>query len=126
LGSAAWNVRQQSALATLRAPRPNALIFEFSADERRTAPETVLRAGTGPWMLVFYPGDELPAYRLAIRDAATGRALSSHELRPDADLALTLDLPEGLPPGRYRLELSGASGFREEHLLRVTEAGRGG
>ena len=128
VGSTAWNVRQQSALAGLRAPRPDAPIVDFSAGERRAPAEITRRAGTGPWMLVFHPGDELPVYRLAIRDAATGRALSAFELRPNADLALTLDLPEGLPPGRYRLELAGGSGgsagkVLETNLLRVTEAG---
>ena len=63
-------------------------------------------------MLVFHPADELPVYRLAIRDAETGKELGSYELRPDEDLALTLQLPEGLRPGRYRLELSGGSGGR--------------
>jgi hypothetical protein len=82
-------------------------------------------------MLVFHPAEELPVYRLVIRDAATGGELSSHELRLNQDLALTLYFPEGLRPGRYRLELSDGSGGGagkplETQLLRVTEAGRGG
>jgi len=81
---------------------------------------------TGPRMLVFLPAEELPVYRLAIRDAASRRTLWSFELRPNANRALTLDLPVGLRPGRYRLELSdGAGKVFETHLLRVTEAGRG-
>lgn len=124
VGMTAWNLRQRSALEALRAPRPNAPIFDFSAGERLpTAPELAVPAG--PRMFVFHPADELPAYRLVIRDAATGRELVSSELRPDEDLALTLYLPEGLRPGRYRLELSDASRGRvgrvlETHLLRVT------
>lgn len=129
VGLAAWNLRQQSALDALRAPQPDALIFDFSAGERFSTPdsaEKTLSASTGPWMLVFHPADELPVYRLALRDAAAGRELWSYELRPDEDLALTLQLPEGLPPGRYRLEVSDGSGGRagrvlETHLLRVTE-----
>ena len=131
VGLTVWSLRQQSALEALRAPRPNAPIFDFSAGERLpTSAERTLSASTGPWMLVFHPADEIPVYRLALREAATGRELWSCELRPDEDLALTLQLPEGLRPGRYRLELSDGSGGRagkvlETHLLRVTEPGRG-
>ena len=131
VGLTAWNLRQQSVLDALRAPRPDAPIFDFSAGERLPdSTEKTLSASTGPWMLVFHPSDELPVYRLALHDAVAGRELWSYELRPDEDLALTLQLPEGLPPGRYRLELSDGSGGRagrvlETHLLRVTEPGRG-
>jgi len=131
VGLTVWSLRQQSALEALRAPRPDAPIYDFSAGERLpTSAEKTLSASTGPWMLVFHPADEFPVYRLALRDAATGRELWSCELRPDEDLALTLHLPEGLRPGRYRLELSDGSGGRagrvlETHLLRVTEPGRG-
>lgn len=130
LGMAAWNLQQQSALARLRAPRPNAPIHYFSAGERLPLPEEKpLAASSAPWMFVIQPAGELSAYRLVIREAATGRVRSSHVLRPDEDSALTLYLPE-LPPGRYRLEILDASGggagpVLEEHLLRVTEAGRG-
>lgn len=128
VGLSAWSFRQQSALDALRAPKPDAPIFDFSAGERLpSSAERTLSAPTGPWMFVFHPSDELPVHRLALRDAATGKELGSYELRPDEDLALTLQLPEGLPPGRYRLELSDGSGGRvlETHLLRVTEPGRG-
>ena len=131
VGLTAWNLRQQSALEASRAPRPNAPIIDFSAGERLpTSGERILTASTGPWMFVFHPSDELPVYRLAVRDAATGGELGSYELRPDEDFALTLQLPEGLHPGRYRLELSDGSGGRsgrvlDTHLLRVTEPGRG-
>lgn len=131
VGLTAWSLRQQSALDALRAPQPDAPIFDFSAGERLSASaEKTLRASTGPWMFVFHPADELPVYRLALRDAATGKELGSYELRPDEDLALTFQLPEGLRPGRYRLELADGSGGRagrvlETHLLRVTEPGRG-
>jgi hypothetical protein len=125
IGLTAWNLRQQSALA----PRANAPIFEVSAGERAAAGQE-LTVPAGPWMFVFHPAEELPVYRLRIRDAATGRELSSHELRLNQDLALTLYFPEGLRPGRYRLELSDGSGGGEgkpleTQLLRVTEAGRG-
>lgn len=125
VGLTAWNLRQQSALEALRAPRPDPLILDFSAGERLSASaERTLSASSGPWTFVFHPADELPVYRLTLRDA-TGRELWSYELRPDEDLALTIQLPEGLRPGRYRLELSDGSGGRagrvlETHLLRVT------
>ena len=131
VGLTVWNLRQQSALEALRAPQPDAPIFDFSAGERLpSSAERTLSASTGPWILVFHPSDELPVYRLTLHDAAAGRELWSYELRPDEDLALTFQLPEGLPPGRYRLELSDGSGGRagrvlETHLLRVTEPGRG-
>ena len=125
VGMTAWNLQQRSALEALLAPKPNAPIFEIAAGERGTA-EQELTVPAGPRMLVLHPAEELPAYRLAIRDAATGRELVSDELRLNQDHALTLYLPEGLPPGRYRMELSDAAGkVLETHLLRVTEPGRG-
>jgi hypothetical protein len=125
VGMTAWNLRQQSALEALRAPRPNAPIFEIAAGERGPAGQELI-VPAGPRMLVFHPAEELPTYRLVVHDAVTGREWSSHELRLNRDLALTLYLPEGLPPGRYRMELSdGAGKALETHLLRVTEPGRG-
>ncbi len=123
VGLTAWNLQQRSALEALRAPRPNVPIFDLSAGERLPGQERAMP--TGPQVLVLHTTEELPAYRLVIRDAATGRELSSYELRPDEDLALTLYLPQGLRPGRYRLELSDGSGGFETQLLRVTEPGRG-
>jgi hypothetical protein len=131
VGLSAWSLHQQSLLEEQGAPKPNAPIVDFSAGERPATPtssEKTLSASTG--MLVFHPSDELPVYRLALRDAATGRELGSYELRPDEDLALTLQLPAGLQPGHYRLEISdGAGGGKgkvlETHLLRVTEPGHG-
>jgi len=132
VGLTAWSIHQQKVLTELQALRPNAPIVDLLAGERDTSSsETRLVAGTGPWTLVFHPDDELPLYRLAIRDAATGHELYSLELRPDADHVPTLGLPEGLlPPGHYRLVLSdasarGAGGTVEEHLLHLTEADRG-
>jgi hypothetical protein len=124
VGMTAWNLRQRSTIEALGAPRPNAPIFEIAPGERGPARQELTMAA-GPQMLVLHPAEELPAYRLVIRDAAAGRELSSSELRLNRDLALTLYLPEGLPPGRYRMELSdGAGKTLEEDLLRVTEAGR--
>jgi hypothetical protein len=118
IGMTAWNLQ-------LHAPRPNAPILEFPPAERATAGrEPAVPAG--PRMLEFHPAEERPAYRLVIHDAATGRDLSSYELRLNQDFALTLYLPEGLPPGRYRMELADGSGkLLETYLLRVTEPGRG-
>lgn len=126
VGMTAWNVRLQSALAALRAPQANAPIFNVFGGERLPAGQA-LTVPAGPRMFVFHPDDGLPVYRLAIRDAATGRELSSAELRPDEDFALTLYLPEGLRPGEYRMELADGSGRAlETYLLRVTEPGQGG
>jgi hypothetical protein len=128
VGMTVLNVRQRS---SLEAPRPNVAIVDFAAGERLpTLPsaERTISASTG--MLVFHPDIDLQVYRLALLDAATGRELWSYELRPDEDSALTLQLPGGLRPGRYRLELSDGSSGRagrvlETYLLRVTEAGQG-
>ncbi len=131
IGLTAWNLRLQSALEVLRAPKPDIAIVDFSGGERlSTSGEKTLTASTGPWIFVFHPAEELPVYRLALHDAATGRALWSVPMRLDEDHALKLQLPEGLRPGRYRLELSDGSGGGagkplETQLLRVTEAGRG-
>lgn len=123
-GLTVWNLNQRSALEALRTPRPNAPIFDISGGERPAGEELTVPAG--PRMLVFHPAEELPIYRLEIRDAETGRERSSFELRPDEDLALTLYLPEGLPPGRHRLELADGSGrVFETHFLQVTEPGPG-
>jgi hypothetical protein len=122
VGMTAWNLRQQSELKTLLAPQANVATLAIDGGERAAGPEPSIP--TGPRMLVFHPGEDLPAWRLSIRDAATGRELSAHELRPDQNRALNLYLPEGLPPGRYRLELADGSGkVRETHRLRVTQGG---
>jgi hypothetical protein len=128
VGLAAWSLHQQRLLDQMRAPLPNAPISDIAAGERVPA-RRELTVPAGPRMFIFHPAEELPAYRLVIREAETGRELSSNELRLDEDLASTLYLPE-LRPGRYRMELSDGSGGRagrvlEAHLLRVTEAGRG-
>jgi hypothetical protein len=132
LGMSAWNLELRSALKALRAPRPNVQIVDFSAGERLpAADEKTLTAGSGPWTLVIHPSAELRVYRLTIRDTGIDREpFSPFLLRPDADSALTLLLPE-VPPGRYRLDLQdgagGSSGrVLEKHYLRVTAAGRGG
>ncbi|MFY9825799.1 MAG: zf-HC2 domain-containing protein [Thermoanaerobaculia bacterium] len=123
LGVTAWSFHQQSVLETVRKPRPNAPLFEIAGGDRALAGRE-LTTTTGTRMFVFYPGEEAAVYRLAIRDAATRQELYSFDdLRPNRVRALTLYLPEGLPPGRYRLDLR-AGGALETHLLRVTKAGR--
>jgi hypothetical protein len=122
VGLSVWSFHQQS---VLRTPMANIPIFEIAADERDAGgPE--LTFTTGPRMLVLHPAEELRVYRMAIRDAASSKEVASADLKPNPDLALTLFLPEGLRPGRYRLELSdGAGKLIETHRLRITEPGRG-
>ena len=125
VGLTFWNLQLRSALEASRAPQPDARIVDFSAGERESSSvETTL---SGPSTLVLHPDEELPVYRMALRDAETGGELWSLELRPDEDSALTLQLHELPRPGRYRLELAGASGGRvlETHLVRVTPGGGG-
>jgi hypothetical protein len=120
IGMTVWSLLQRSALKASRAPQPNTPIFEIAAGERGPAGQE-LTMPAGPQMLVLHPSEQLPVYRLTIHDAATGREQFSYELRLNRDLALTLDLPEGLPPGRYRLELADTTGkILETYLLRVT------
>ncbi len=122
IGMTIWNLQQRSAL---EASRANVPIFDIAPDQRGPAGQE-LAVPAGPQMLVLHPSEQIPAYRLTIRDAATSRELSSNELRLNRDLALTLYLPEGLPPGRYRLELADGTGkVLETDLLRVTEASGG-
>jgi hypothetical protein len=119
IGMTAWIFQLRSDLKAAQAPRPNALIFDVAAGERGPAGQE-LTVPAGPQMLVLHPEEQLPVYRLTIRDAVTGRESSSYELRLNRDLALTLDLPQGLPPGRYRLELADGTGkVLETDLLRV-------
>jgi hypothetical protein len=122
VGVSAWSVHRES---VLRAPKANVPIFEIAADERATSgPE--LTFATGPRMLVLHPAEELPVYRMVIRDAASAQEVFTAHLKPNRDLVLTYYLPEGLRPGRYRLELSdGAGKLIETHRLRITEPGRG-
>jgi hypothetical protein len=122
VGLSAWNLQLRSSNEALRAPQPNPVIFNMASVERAPGQrEQTIPAGLR-MLVVFRPHEELPAYRLAIRDAATGRELSFSELRRDENLALTLYLPEGLPPGRYRLELADRAGkILETRLLSVTE-----
>jgi Putative zinc-finger len=105
----------------LRAPRANVPVSDFIAERGPAGQEVTMPAG--PRMLVLHPDEELPTYRLVIHNAATGRELGPYELRLNQDHALTLDLPEGLSPGRYRLELSDGAGKRvlDTYPLRVTE-----
>ena len=124
VGLTVWNLQQRSVIAALHAPQPNVAFVDLPSGERAAGGrEQTVPAGTR--MLVFSDKD-LPAYRLAIREAATGKEVWSGELRPNRDSVLTLLLPEKFRPGRYRLELSDARGGKvlEMHLLRVTE-GRG-
>jgi Putative zinc-finger len=125
VGLTAWNLRQRSVLEALRQPQPNAPIFDIGSVERAPGGRE-WTVPARPLMLVLRPSKELPAYRLVIRDDAAGREISSHELRPNQDLVLTLYFPE-LKPGRYRLEISSArgGGVLETRLLRVTAADRG-
>lgn len=128
VGLTFWNLQLQSSLDAQRAPKPNARIYDFSAGERESSfAGSAWSIDTGPSTLVFHPDDELPVYRMALSDGETGEELGSYELRPDEDLALTLQLPDGLRPGRYRLVLSDGSGGRvlETYVLRVTPGGGG-
>lgn len=128
VGLTAWNLRLRSDLDALRAPQPNAAIFDLSAGERDLTPaaaEKTLSPQTR--MLVVHPPGGLPLYRLALQDAAAGRELWSYEMKLDQDFALTLALPAGLRPGHYRLELSDGAGKKvlETYRLHVVEAGQG-
>jgi hypothetical protein len=135
VGLTGWGLRLRSELAAIRAPRTEVALVDFSGGgERNTVPpasaQQTLRASEEPWLLAFHPADDRPVYRLALRDATSGKELGSYEMRPNRDFALILHLPEGLPPGRYRLELADGSGGHagrvlETYLLRVTEPDRG-
>lgn len=122
IGMTVWNLQQRSEVKALQAAQANAPILDFIASQRGPAgQERTLPAG--PQMLVLHPdpSEQLPVYRLAIRDAVTGRELPSYELRLNGDLALTLYLPKGLLPGHYRMELADGGGkVLETYLLRVT------
>ena len=120
IGMTALIFQQRSEVKTLRSAQANAPILDFAPGERAAAGQEMTMPA-GPGMLVFHPAEQLPAYHLTIRDAATSRESSSHELRLNRDLALTLYLSAGLPPGRYRLELADGTGkVLETDLLRVT------
>jgi hypothetical protein len=134
VGLAGWDMRQQRELDAIKAPQTEMAMLNFFGGERNAAPpasaEQTLNASKEPWILVFHPGDDLPVYWLSLREASTRKEMGPFKMRPNRDLALILHLPEGLPPGRYRLELSDGSGGHagrvlETYLLRVTEPGGG-
>ena len=118
VGLTTWDFQQKSALL---APQPNTPILDFASIQRAPG-QRELTVPAGPSVLVFHPDEELPVYRLAIREAATSKEVKSVELRLNEKFALTLYLPE-LRPGRYRLELANArgGGVLKTYLLRVTE-----
>lgn len=124
VGLTALNFQQRSDLVALRQPQPNVAVFDLRSGER-AAGGREWTLPPGPRVLVFHPAVELPAYRLAVQDAVTGKELESYELRLNEKFALTLYFPERRP-GLYRLELASArgGGVLETYLLRVTE-GRG-
>jgi hypothetical protein len=128
------NIQQRRELNTLKAPKGDLPVAELAGGERLAtlgAAETTMTAPAGPWLLVIHPGEELPVYRLVILEAATGRERwSNNELRPVKNLGLIYYVPEGISPGRYRIELSdasagGAGKVLETHLLRVTAPDKG-
>ena len=128
-----WNVHLQGVNRALQAPQPNVPIVEFSPGERLPTfvgtPEKTFSASNRP-VLMFHPAQELPAYWLTLSDATTGREMGPYEMHLNENLALTFRLPEGLHPGRYRLELADGSEGRkgrtiETHLVEVKEAGQG-
>jgi hypothetical protein len=129
VGLAAWNLSLRSRLDGLLAPRPNAIIVDIHAGERDPT-QGELTLPSGPQTVVLHPAEQLPVYGLVIRDASTEKEVVSLKgLKLDQDFTLTFSLPEGLRPGRYRMELSDGSGggagrVLETRLLRVTEAGR--
>jgi hypothetical protein len=123
LGLYARSLRQE--VVRLSAPQANAQIVYLTSGERAAAsPALESIARPAPLTLVLHPAKELPAYRLRVLEAAGGaERLVLHDLQPDEDVALTGYLPQGLPTGRYRLELrpegepSGPP--LEEWLLRI-------
>lgn len=128
VGLTGWGLRQRDALARQRAPQVNAQILDlFSGERAAAAPKYQRVARPGPLTIVLHPAEERPDYDLVVREAASGRErFVLPGLQPDEDLALTLHLPEGLPPGSYRLEIrpGGDSPQRpplEEFPLRIEE-----
>jgi hypothetical protein len=133
VGMTLWGLRLKSANEALLAPRADPFVADFSADERAgtfVSAERVLTASHGPWMLVIHPSGDLPAYRLVLREAASGKVEWAFQMPADRDLTLKVALPEGLSPGHYLLELSDGSGGEagkvlETFRLAVKEAGKG-
>ncbi|HEY0781987.1 MAG TPA: zf-HC2 domain-containing protein [Thermoanaerobaculia bacterium] len=121
VGSSAWNLSQLNTIRALQQPVLNAVIVEVPPIEKDAAPSEVTMTA-GPQTLVLHPARRLPSYRLVIRDAASGKESSSYDgLQLDRDFALTLGLPAGLRPGRYRMELLDSSGnLLESRPLLVT------
>ncbi len=122
VGMIAWNQQQRSEIGSLADAGGQCAHLR---DRRRRARHGRARAdpaGRDPDAGAPSLRGSSPAYRLTIRDAATGGILGPYELRLNRELALTLSLPEGLAPGRYRMELAdGAGKVLETYLLRVAE-----
>lgn len=114
VGLGAWNLDQHRRLSELARPQPNAR-FVYLAPRERAEPTPATAVAGVPLALILYP--EAPRagglYRVRITDVSGPRERPRETLDglvPDEDLAVTLLLPAGLPPGRFRIDLSPLDG----------------
>lgn len=131
LGTVVWSLHLRSTVDSLRAPQPDAQIADLSSPERAASPTGgEAAAQTGPLTLILHPPGGLAGYHLRILDLPSGHErLASTVLLLDANQALKLHLPEGLPPGRYRLLIYAGTDPQGDRVLetlylRVAEADR--
>lgn len=120
VGLGAWNLEQHRRLSELARPQPNAR-FVYLAPRERAEPTPATAVAGVPLALILYP--EAPhagaLYRVTIVDVSGPRERPRETLDglvPDEDLAVTLLLPAGLPPGRFRIDLSPMGGGPQGEL----------
>lgn len=130
LGLWGWVLHQNRTLAGLRAPTGNAQIVDLISGERAATAGQPMTAHPGPLTLVIHPEVPRQAYRLVVLETASGRRRATLSgLQATPRLTLNCHLPEGLPPGVYRLEIGAdtdlSSGEGPEHVLLRVISGEG-
>lgn len=121
MGLAGWSLHLQWTLWELQRPKANPVPVFLGAVERAQE-ETTVVSRPGPWTLVvdtpLRPGAGPVFYRLELVELSNDGERQLHRARNlalDESSNLTWLLPEGLPPGRYRIDLS-ARGVSEREL----------
>lgn len=132
LGLSVWVVQLRHAVSDLSSPRVNVAVHDLYLADSPRAPDAAqfnqipATAEAVTLILNASPGIDHPDYMLTIEELDGPEVWRRRGLRPSRWQTFTLTLPGGfLPPGEYRLRLSGLDAGRwtelDEFPLRVIE-----